>query len=195
MSNNAVRLIVGLGNPGAEYERTWHNFGFLVLNALRETEDFRYGEWVTEKKYNAEISVCTLPGSHLMLAKPMTMMNNSGEAVAALMQFYHLRPDDLWVVHDEIDLPLGEMRISRNASAAGHRGVQSIVDVIGKPAFTRFRLGIGTPERGELPAEAYVLQPIPETQKKVFDEMVERAVQAITIAQLAGVTEAMNQYN
>ncbi|MDD5109973.1 MAG: aminoacyl-tRNA hydrolase [Patescibacteria group bacterium] len=195
MSNNAVRLIVGLGNPGEQYERTWHNIGFLVLNALREADDYRYGEWILEKKYNAEIAAGTLPDIRLMLAKPMTMMNNSGSAVSALMQFYHLRPDDLWVVHDEIDLPLGEMRISRNASAAGHKGVQSIMDALGKNTFTRFRVGIGTAERGELPAEDYVLRPFPETAAAAVAAAVERAVEAITLAQMAGVTEAMNQYN
>lgn len=195
MSNNAVRLIVGLGNPGASYERTWHNLGFLALDALHASEDFRYGEWKEEKKCNAMVALDTLPGSRLLLCKPQTMMNNSGEAVAALMRFYHLRPEDLWVVHDEIDLPLGKLRISRNAAAAGHKGVQSVIDAVGKKTFTRFRIGIQTVEQGELPTEAYVLNPIPETLAAAVRETVERTVAAITLAQLAGVTEAMNQYN
>lgn len=195
MFNNSVRLIVGLGNPGEQYERTWHNIGFLVVDALREAEYFRYAEWAPDGKANALVATSLLPGSRLLLAKPQTMMNNSGEAVNELMRFYHLRPEDLWLIHDELDLPLGKLRISRNATAAGHRGVQSVFDQIGSSTVTRFRIGVGTAERGELPAEDYVLRPFPETAAALVQETIERTVQAIALAQLAGVPEAMNQYN
>lgn len=195
MSNNAVRLIVGLGNPGVAYARTWHNLGWLVLDALRQAEHFRYADWVLDGQANALVAVSSLPGSRLLLAKPRTMMNNSGEAVGLLMRSYHLRPEDLWLVHDELDLPLGTLRISRNATAAGHRGVQSVFDAVNTNAITRFRVGIGTPERGEVAAEAYVLQPIPETAAVAVQTAVDRTVQAIALAELAGVPEAMNQHN
>lgn len=195
MSNNSVRLIVGLGNPGEQYARTWHNLGFLVIDALREAEHFRYADWAPDGKANALVAVSALPGSRLLLAKPQTMMNNSGVAVGLLMRSYHLRPQDLWLVHDELDLPLGTLRISRNATAAGHRGVQSVFDAVNTNEITRFRLGIGTPERGEEAADAYVLKPIPETAAAAVQAAVDRAVQAIALAQLAGVPEAMNQHN
>lgn len=195
MLNNSVRLIVGLGNPGDEYARTWHNLGFLALLALREAEDYRFGEWTTDRRANALLATSTLPGSRLLLAKPQTMMNNSGQAVAELLRERHLRPDDVWIVHDEIDLPLGEIRISRSASSAGHRGVQSIIDALGTNALTRFRIGCSTPERGETPAETYVLAAIPPAADAAVTAAIERAVQAILLAQLSGVPEAMNQFN
>lgn len=195
MSNNSVRLIVGLGNAGAAYARTWHNLGFLALDALHEAEHFRYADWQVDGRGHALTAVSTLPGSRLLLAKPQAMMNNSGEAVGSLMRWYHLRPQDLWLVHDELDLPLGKLRISRNATAAGHRGVQSVFDAVGTNAITRFRLGTNTPERATVAADAYVLQPIPETAAAALSEAIDRIVQAISLAQLAGVPEAMNQYN
>ena len=195
MSTNPVRLIVGLGNPGAEYVRSWHNLGFMVVDALRQHEDFRYGDWTTARQGQAELALCTLPGSRLMLAKPQTGMNHSGQAVLALMQEYHLRLDDLWIIHDELDLPLGKLRISRNATAAGHRGVQSIQEVLDTTALVRFRVGIATPARAQAEAEAYVLQPIPADAEAAVQEAVGRTVEAILLAQMSGVTEAMNQCN
>lgn len=195
MSSRSVRLIVGLGNPGAEYERTWHNLGWLALDALREAEDYRYTEWTEDARAVALVASGALPSGRLMLAKPQTMMNDSGRAVAALMSAHHLRPEDLWLVHDEIDLPLGKLRLSRNTSAAGHRGVQSVFDALGTSAITRFRIGIATPERGARSAEDYVLQQIPETARASVQTALERVVAAIALAQLAGVPEAMNQYN
>ena len=195
MSNNSVRLIVGLGNPGTEYERTWHNLGFLALDAFREEEGYRFGDWTLDRRSHTLVASGTLPGCRLMLAKPQTMMNNAGAGVAALMSAHHLRTDDLWLVHDEIDLPLGKLRLSRNSAAAGHRGVQSVFDALQTSAITRFRLGIATPERGELPAEDYVLTAIPAAAEPTVKATIERAVQAISLAQLGGVPEAMNQFN
>lgn len=198
MSGNPVRLIVGLGNPGETYKNSWHNVGFMVVDALRLHEEFRYGEWSVEHKFNAAVAASTLsrPASAgLILAKPLTMMNNSGQAVAALIAAYHLRADDLWVVHDELDLPLGEIRISRNASAGGHRGVQSIQEALGTTAFARFRVGIATPQRAQVEAETYVLQPVPPDAEGPVREVVTKTVEAILLAQMASLTEAMNQYN
>lgn len=195
MSSKSARLIVGLGNPGTEYERTWHNLGFSALDSVREEEHYRFSEWTLDAGANALLAACTLPGGRLLLAKPQTMMNNSGLAVMALVRAHHLRPDDLWLVHDDLDLPLGKLRISRNATAAGHRGVQSVFDLLETFAVVRFRIGIATPERGEAAAEDYVLQPYPPTAEAAVKAAIERTVQAIALAQLSGVPEAMNQFN
>ncbi len=195
MSNNSVRLIVGLGNPGHEYAASWHNLGFRVLDAWRAAESYRCGEWTAHQRGAVLIAASLLPHSRLMLAKPQTFMNASGPAVAELMRGNRIRPEELWVIHDDLDLPLGKIRISRNATAGGHRGVQSIIDAIGTTNFTRIRLGISTPQSAAVPAETHVLQAIPPAAEAAVNEMVERALQALEVAQLAGVTEAMNQFN
>lgn len=195
MSNNSVRLIVGLGNPGAEYAASWHNLGFRALDAWREAESYRFGEWTAGNRGTVLIAASLLPQSRISLAKPQTFMNASGPAVAELMRGNRIRPEELWVIHDDLDLPVGKLRISRNATAGGHRGAQSIMDAIGTANFTRIRLGIDTPERQDVAAETYVLQAIPSTAETAVNEMVERTLQALEVAQLAGVTEAMNQFN
>lgn len=195
MSSSSVSLIVGLGNPGPEYASTWHNFGFTVVDAFREAESYQFAEWTTDDRGTAQIARSLLPHTRLLLAKPQTLMNNSGLVVAELLREHRLRPDNLWVIHDDLDLPLGKVRLSRNASAGGHRGVQSIVDALSTTEFTRFRLGIGTPEGATVAAETYVLQAIPASTQTVVREIVQRTLEAIMLAQLAGVAEAMNQYN
>ena len=195
MSNSAVRIIVGLGNPGPEYAATWHNLGFQALDAFRETESYRFGDWTSHHHGALLIASSLLPQSRLTLAKPQSFMNASGPVVAELLASRRVRPEELWVIHDDLDLPLGKLRISRNATAGGHRGVESVIDAIGTANFTRFRLGISLPERGQTPAETYVLQPIPATAVTAVREVIERTLAALEIAQLAGITEAMNQYN
>lgn len=150
-------LIVGLGNPGTKYELTRHNVGFLVLDKL--AADFK-----VEKKFNAEITKI----DDALLIKPQTFMNLSGQAVQAVISFYKINPADLIVIHDDLDIAFGDFKIQQNRSAAGHHGVQSIIESLGTQNFTRIRIGIKNPEQqANLPTEDFVLR------KFTAEELVE----------------------
>lgn len=138
-----MKLIVGLGNPGKIYAKTRHNAGFMVLDKLREgLKENNISNWELSKKFNAEICGCAINGNKIVLAKPMTFMNASGQAVQLIAHFYKLTVPDLIVVHDDKDIKLGELKIQTDKSSAGHNGVQSIMDHIGTQNFTRVRVGI-----------------------------------------------------
>ena len=172
-----MKLIVGLGNPGPKYAQNRHNLGFLVLDRL--AEQLNATPWHLEKKFKAEIAEVELEGGRIILAKPQTYMNNSGEAVKPLVHFYkdELSPDSVWVIHDDIDLNVGELRIKQGGSSGGQNGVQSIIDHLG-PDFHRARIGIGQNDRPSQPAEVYVLKDMPKTELQhilddtaLFDEL------------------------
>lgn len=133
-------FIVGLGNPGAEYERTPHTIGFRVLDYLRDTY-FSDRSWQT--KYHSNIIEATIGRKKIILCKPLTFMNSSGVAVASLMNFYKVQDFyNLWIVHDELDLPWGRIKVDLAKSSAGHKGIQSVIDAIGTMSFWRFRVGV-----------------------------------------------------
>jgi PTH1 family peptidyl-tRNA hydrolase len=134
-------LIVGLGNPGKEYENTRHNLGFIFADKLQK--ELGFSEFSANKKFDAEIAEGNYAGNKIILTKPQTFMNLSGEAVRKIMDFYKLTPEDILVLHDEIDLPAGKYRLATDSSSAGHNGVQNIIDQIGTQAFKRVRIGIG----------------------------------------------------
>lgn len=144
-----MKLIVGLGNPGQKYEKTRHNLGFLVLeHFLKEFSSVADASWSTEKKFKgniAEISWQPKVGTaeKVILLKPTTFMNLSGESVKAVVEYYQIAPDDVWVVHDELDLPIGSLKIRIGGTSAGHKGIQSVMDHLGTEKFWRFRMGIG----------------------------------------------------
>ncbi|MFA6254998.1 MAG: aminoacyl-tRNA hydrolase [Patescibacteria group bacterium] len=190
-----MKLIVGLGNPGKKYETTWHNVGFLVIDLLKTKQAGEFLSCNKSKKFKAEICENNSPEEKIILAKPQTFMNNSGQAVKAIGRFYKIKPENLWVIHDDIDLPLGKIRISQNASAAGHKGVQSIIDEVGTQEFIRFRLGIQPITPLKMPTEKYVLQKIDSESKVIIDEVIEKVLAALEIALAQGVTEAMNEFN
>jgi len=144
-----MQIIVALGNPGKQYEKTRHNAGWLFIDEFykEKKDELNFGEWSENKKFCAMICEGHENGGKIILAKPTTFMNESGRAVAALINFYKSDPADLTVIHDEIDLPLGAFKIQNDISSAGHRGVQSIIDAIGTQNFTRVRIGIGKDDR------------------------------------------------
>src|SRR5512140_1826724 len=146
MANSIEFLIVGLGNPGEEYENTPHNLGFMVIDRLAESHSIR----VSRKENTSLVGLGETGGKQVALAKPQTYMNLSGPAVRGLLERYELKPDRLIVVYDELDLPWGSMRIRMNGSAAGHNGVKSLIGSLGTNEFTRVRLGIdsGSPVKG-----------------------------------------------
>jgi len=184
-------LIVGLGNPGEKYENTRHNLGFAVLDALlQKLTPVKKTAWKENKKFNSEIAKI----GNLILAKPQTFMNASGMAVSKIANFYKIEPAEIWVIHDEIDLPLEQLRIVRGRGAAGHRGVDSIIKELGTTGFVRFRLGIGHPGLGssDKEVERYVLVSFGKGEKSKARRMVRKTVKAIELALEEGLERAMN---
>lgn len=164
---NDMKLIVGLGNPGKEYGGTRHNAGFLAVDALAE----RLGvPWSDDGKRKAEVAKALLGSKTTLLAKPTTFMNRSGEAVQALISFYKIAPHDVLIVHDDMDLEPGRVQFKRDGGAAGHNGVQDILDRLGTDRVNRLRIGIGRPEPEQIPSEDWVLGKLsPEQSPNLLD--------------------------
>lgn len=139
--NKKNMLVIGLGNPGKEYEKTRHNAGFILLDQLQEKWDFP--RFKLEKKFDAEISEGLQNDRKIILAKPQTFMNLSGKSVKKFLDFYKMIPEEIIVIHDDLDIAMGTLKIATNSSSAGHNGVQSIIDEIGTQEFRRMRIGIG----------------------------------------------------
>lgn len=149
-----MKAIVGLGNPGKEYEKTRHNAGFIALDKIASDNNFE--KFSLDEKFEAEISRGEMDGEKTILVKPQTFMNASGRAVQKIMAFYKIKAEDLIIIHDELDIPLGEMRTGFGRSAAGHKGVQSIMDSLNSKDFNRIRIGVKIEDR-KIPTEKYVL--------------------------------------
>ena len=183
-------IIVGLGNPTSEYEGTRHNVGFEVIDAIAE----KYNIEVDTKKHRALIGKGMIAGQKVILAKPQTYMNLSGEAVIEFMNFYKLSEEDLIVVYDDIDIEPGKIRIRRSGSASTHNGMKSIVHYLNTQNFERVRVGIGKPEfNGDL--ISYVIGDIPTEEKELLSEGVSKAEEAIETILKDGIETAMNLYN
>ncbi|MFH0779467.1 MAG: aminoacyl-tRNA hydrolase [Parcubacteria group bacterium] len=176
-----MKLILGLGNPGAKYLGTRHNIGFATL-------DFIYNEWLKEQcftvwsennKFQALVSEGNLNNEKIILAKPTTFMNNSGIAAQAIASYYKIEPEDIIIIHDELDVPFGELKIQKGHSSAGHNGVNSIIEHLGAQDFTRIRIGVGKADRKQIgDAAEFVLKKfslfeklkMKDLQKKVLAE-------------------------
>jgi PTH1 family peptidyl-tRNA hydrolase len=186
-------LVVGLGNPGEEYQNTPHNLGFMVIDRLAESHAIR----VSRKENTSFVGLGEAGGKHVALAKPQTYMNLSGPAVKGLLERYELTPGRLIVVYDELDLPWGSLRIRMKGSAAGHNGVKSLIGSLGTNEFTRVRLGIaresepGKPVKGE----QFVLAPFKRAQKQDVEDAVGRAAEAVEFIIAEGAAQAMTKYN
>jgi PTH1 family peptidyl-tRNA hydrolase len=164
-----MNLLVGLGNPGRRYQTTRHNLGFQVLDRLASSLDLT---WTTSERDQAMIA--RMPG--LLLVKPLTFMNLSGDAVAPLLRRARLKPDHLWVVSDDVDLALGKIRVRHTGSAGGHNGLASIIERLGSPDFHRLRIGIGSNRDSGEPAESYVLKPFAPDERPVIATAIAEAV-------------------
>lgn len=143
-----MKLIIGLGNPGKNYENTRHNIGFSCVEKLQKVWDFP--DFSLDKKFEANLSESLFENHKVLLIKPHTFMNLSGKCVRSFLDFYKLTPNDIFVVHDELDIPFGSHKIATNSSSAGHNGVQNIIDMLGTQAFHRLRIGIATPHNETL---------------------------------------------
>lgn len=176
-----MKLIVGLGNPGKKYSHTRHNIGFMVLDALREAlAEYNINDWQLSKKFNAEICGCTINKEKIIIAKPMTFMNASGQAVQLIAHYYKIAPKDIIVVHDDKDLLLGKVKVQTDRGAAGHQGVKSIMDHIGTKKFTRVRVGIAIEnERKMKDVPKFVLSRFGILEKKKVEEVIGEAIQEI----------------
>lgn len=142
-----MKLIIGLGNPGKEHENTRHNLGFLLVDKLQK--EFGFPDFSLNNKFSSETSEGNYNGNKILLAKPQTFMNLSGTAVKKILDFYKLTPDDLIVIHDDLDIPAGKYKLATDSSSAGHNGVQNIIDQLGTQVFRRVRIGIGETQDGE----------------------------------------------
>lgn len=165
-----MKIIMGLGNPGEQYENTRHNTGFNFITKLKEAWNFP--DFEINKKFNAEIS----KKDEIILAKPQTFMNLSGEAVQKMLEFYKLAPSDIIVIHDDLDIELGKYKIATDSSSAGHNGVQNIIDKLGTQTFKRIRIGIGIKKDGQVcisDPHNYVLQKFTEEEKEKVDGLFE----------------------
>ncbi|MDX1419574.1 MAG: aminoacyl-tRNA hydrolase [Rubricoccaceae bacterium] len=184
------RLIVGLGNPGPDYEGTRHNVGFEVVDHVAEV----VGGVTWTEAAHAFVAETTWQGRRLALAKPLTFMNRSGQAYTALLKHYGLEPDATLVVYDDLALPEGAIRLRERGSAGGHNGVQSVIRSLNSKDFPRLRVGIGDsfPPGGQV---EYVLAPFAEEQRPAIAEAVEAAAEAALLFVHDGLTAAMNQFN
>lgn len=187
-----MKLIVGLGNPGKKYANTRHNVGFRVIDHLSLHLDA--GKPVANEKFNAEISETRVNGDRVVLAKPFTFMNASGEAVAALVRFYKIEPSDILIVHDEMDFPAGRLAFALGGGDAGHNGIRSVIDSIGTDAFARLRIGIARP-KAPVKKEDYVLMPAEAEDAAVMELVEERAVEASYDWIKLGIDKAMGTWN
>lgn len=168
-------LIVGLGNPGKEYEKTRHNAGFMVLDEFAKTHDFP--AFKLSKKHSSFISEGILDQVKVVLAKPQTFMNNSGKAVKSLLG---KTKSDLVVIHDDIDIPLGKVKVSRGSGSAGHKGVDSIIQALGTKDFTRIRIGILPPTGKPKDVENFVLKNFKKEELPLFQSVIQEATASIS---------------
>ncbi len=198
-STNLVpsKLVVGLGNPGTGYSANRHNVGFMAVAHLAKS----HGMHFDRKKGDARIAEGTIAETPVVLARPQTFMNASGRSVSALLRAFDLTVDDLIVVHDDLDLPTGRIRIRSGGSSAGHKGIQSIIESIGSGDFSRIRVGIGRPASAEARAEheravvGYVLSDFDRDERLVMDQVIPRVAEAITCLLAEGIVVAMNTFN
>jgi len=189
-------LIVGLGNPGEKYEQTRHNLGFMVVEALARQFSISNFQFPIKKEFNAAVLKLKIAGKEIVLAEPQTMMNASGYAVSSISQYLNIPISNIWVIHDDVDLPLGLIKIRLGGAAAGHHGVESIIQQLGIDQFVRFRLGIGHPGRGsDKLVEKYVLRRFDINETSEVKQMVKKTVEAIRVALNDGLEKAMNRFN
>jgi len=186
-----VKLILGLGNPGRGYHWTRHNVGFLLLDLLAKKQGIEISRRGMKSLYGRG----RIGTEEVILAKPQTFMNLSGEAAQRLLQFFKIPPENLIVLHDDLDLPMGKPRIRLRGGHGGHKGIRSIVEALGNDGFIRFKMGIGRPGRpGQDPAD-FVLEPLGEGEREGFRKMIEENLEALEILILEGPRAAMDRFH
>lgn len=191
-----MKLIVGLGNPGKEYEHSRHNAGFMVVSELHKS--LGATDWKTDKKFKAQIAEAMLNGEKVLMALPQTLMNLSGESVAPIAVFYKIEPENILVVFDELDVPFGQIRLRKSGGPGTHNGMKSIVEKLGSKDFPRLRFGIESrgltaPEQQD--TSSYVLSPFTKEEQTTLKQTLKIATQAIETFLKEGTESAMNKFN
>ena len=184
-------IIVGLGNPGAKYEMTRHNAGFLAIDLLAIEEGFD----VKRLKHHSLVAETTISGKKCLVMKPQTMMNNSGEAVGEASKFYKIPPERIIVLYDDISLDVGKTRIRRKGSAGGHNGIKSIIAHLGSEDFPRVKIGVGKKPNPEYDLVSWVLGRFPKELEGDLKSALENTVNAVRLLVNDNIDEAMNRYN
>ncbi len=193
-----MKLIVGLGNPGRDYAHNRHNAGFICLNYFAKKEGIRFNK----KQCQARTGIDEVAGSAVVVARPQTFMNLSGQSVARLVNKFAINHNDLLVIHDDLDLPPGRIRIRSGGGSGGHKGIDSIITELGSPGFIRIRIGIGrpqisagSPELCEADIITRVLSDFSPEENQIITQLMPRVSDAITTILTDGLTAAMNSYN
>jgi len=186
-----VFLIAGLGNPGIRYRNTRHNVGFKVIDLWANS----LGVHLSGRRFQSRNTQVKFQDKPLILLRPLTYMNQSGKSIKACVDFFHLRAEDILIVHDDIDLPVGRMRVARDGGSGGHRGLLSIIHHLGTREFSRLKIGVGRPRYNRESVEDYVLSPFYHDERKVIEKVVQLAVQACELFIAHGIDTAMNEIN
>jgi len=185
-----MKLIVGLGNPGREYEKTRHNIGFEVIDALSSQLSIS----LNESKFKSIFGKGLINGEKVILMKPLTYMNLSGEAIRPLMDYYNLSIEDLLVIYDDLDLPVGKIRLRQRGSAGGHNGIKSTIAHLGSETFNRIRIGIDRPQHG-ISVPHYVLGKFSKEEWMVMEEVIKKCTEACQLWIGKPFLEVMNVFN
>jgi PTH1 family peptidyl-tRNA hydrolase len=183
-------LIAGLGNPGPGYKDTRHNIGFQVVNFFSR----ELGVRLEGRRFHSINTLTELQGKNIILLRPKTFINLSGKSVKACAHFYDIKPENILIIHDDLDLPVGKIKIVRQGGAGGHKGVRSVIDYLGSTLFPRLKIGIGRPLYGE-DIEDYVLSPFYNDQKDIIEKTIPLAARTCRLFVLDGLEAAMNQIN
>ncbi|MDX8047535.1 aminoacyl-tRNA hydrolase [Gracilibacillus sp. S3-1-1] len=185
-----MKCIVGLGNPGTKYAQTRHNVGFMVIDKLLE----RNGWTLNKSKFKGHFAMENVEGEKVILLEPQTYMNLSGESLRPLMDFYNLQPEDVTVIYDDLDLPLGKVRLRQTGGHGGHNGVRSCIDQLGTKQFNRVRFGIGRPT-SPITVIDYVLGKFDKDEQEILNESIERAADAMESWIKQPFPKVMNEFN
>ncbi len=184
-----MKIIVGLGNPGTEYRMSRHNIGFQVVDRLAQINHIS----IRTRRFRSFYGTGRINSRQVVLAKPLTFMNRSGEAVKKATDFFHLGMEDLVVVHDDLDLPFGSLRFKRRGGDGGHQGVRSIIERMGGNNFLRLKVGVGRPPQG-LDSADYVLEVFDRIEQSLLDQILPLAAESLKVMLLEGLEKAMNQF-
>ena len=184
-----MKIIVGLGNPGTHYRMSRHNVGFQVVDRLAKLTHIP----IRTKRFKSLYGTGWIDSQQVVLSKPMTFMNRSGEAVKKATDFFHVKVEDLVIVHDDLDLPLGRLRFKRRGGDGGHQGVRSIIDGMGGNNFLRLKIGIGRPPP-TMDSADYVLDAFDRDEQLLLDQLLSEAADSLKVMLLEGLEKAMNQF-
>ncbi len=187
MYNKSMKCIVGLGNPGKEYEKTRHNVGFMVIDLIAKDLNFSF-----KKKFNADIAKGIYNGETLILVKPLTFMNNSGEAVRMVTDFFQVAHEDILVIYDDLDLPIGKLRLREKGGSGGHNGMKSIIAHLNHQIFKRMRIGIGNDKSEVI---KHVLGTFSKEEKEILDQVLNKAHKASLDFMKLNYVDVMTRYN